>query len=254
MHRVFLLGVPVDPVTRVEALTALRQFLKEEFQHHVMTPNSEMLVAAVRNPAFHDVLCKSALNIPDSVGLLHMARLTGQNLPERVTGVDTVMALCATLDDQHPVFLLGAGKGVAERAAKELQTRNPHLKIAGTFAGSPLDADAPAIIERINASGAHLLLVAYGAPAQDLWIARHLNQLKTVRVAMGVGGTFDFLAGNIRRAPTVFRRLGVEWLWRLMKQPRRIGRILNAVIVFPLMVLRFGRRKPGNQETRKPRN
>ncbi len=233
MSRVFLLGVPLDAVTRQEAVHRLLQYVTEAVQRHVMTPNSEMLVEATRNPSFHAVLQRSSLNLPDSQGVVWFG-----HLPERVTGVDTIIELCAQLTEEHPIFLLGAGEGIAERAAEMLQQRNPHLRIVGTFAGSPREEDASGIIERINVAQPHLLLVAYGAPQQDLWIAKYLPQLPSVRVAMGVGGTFDFLAGKAKRAPRIFQILGLEWLWRLFLEPKRWKRIFSAVVVFPFLVVR----------------
>ena len=240
MPRVVLLGVPIDALTQEEALLRIRMLLDESAPHHVATPNSEMLVEAAHNPLFRELLNRTDLNLPDSSGLLWMARWTGQRLPERVTGVDAVIALCRGLPTEHPVFLLGAAPGVAEQAAEKLKEMNPRLTVAGFFAGSPRKEDAPEIITRINAAQPHLLLVAYGAPAQDFWIAQHLKDLPSVRVAMGIGGTFDFLAGTRKRAPLWMQRLGLEWLWRLIREPRRIRRIWNAVVVFPLLVLRYG--------------
>lgn len=241
MPRIVVLGVPLDPVTRTEALALIHEFLKEERQKHVMTPNAEMLVEACHNSSFRKILNATALNIPDSAGLLTMARWTGQALPERVTGVDTVAALCAELTEETPVFLLGAAPGVAERAAEKLMQHNPRLRIVGCAAGSPSDRDAPAILHAIRAAAPHLLLVAYGAPAQDLWIAKYLKELPSVRVAMGVGGTFDFLAGTRVRAPGWMQHAGLEWLYRLIREPKRIGRIWRAVVVFPVLVLVHGK-------------
>lgn len=242
--RVSLLGVPIDAATQSETLELLGAFLKEEQQRHVMTPNNEMLVEAAHHEDFRQLLNGTDLNIPDSTGLLWMARLTGQKLPERVTGVDTVTSLCRELTEETPVFLLGAKPGVAEAAAAMLMKQNARLKIVGCFAGTPREEDAPAIVQMIRAAAPHLLLVAYGAPQQDLWIAKHLKNLPSVRVAMGVGGTFDFLAGTVKRAPQWMRSLGLEWLWRLMKEPKRIGRIWRAVVIFPLLVLRYGKDAP----------
>lgn len=237
MSRVVILGVPVDPLTRVQAVACIAAMLDESSFHHVMTPNSEMLVEAAKNPSFHVLLNKTALNIADSAGMVWAARRTGQHLPERVTGVDTVIDLCSDLSSDHPVFLLGAWGDTAEKAGNVLAKKNPYLKIVGTFAGSPKDEDADEIIRKINDSGAHLLLVAFGAPKQDFWINTHCARLTTVRVAMGVGGTFDFIAGVHTRAPTVFQNLGIEWLWRLIREPKRFPRIWRAVVVFPWKVL-----------------
>ncbi len=237
MLRISLLNVPIDVVTRTDAVDTIVQMLASSSQRHVMTPNSEMLVEAHRNKEFRRVLQQSDLNLPDSHGLLWAARYTGQCLPERVTGVDTVRELCKHLDAHTSVFLLGAGDGIAEKAAKKLQQKNPHLKIVGTFSGSPRQEDAEAIIQKINAAKPHLLLVAYGAPAQDIWIADHLKHMPSVRVAMGIGGTFDFIAGIQKRAPQILQKLGLEWMWRLVRQPSRLPRIFTAVVVFPLLVM-----------------
>ncbi len=236
--RVFLLGVPLDPLTEESAVARIRELLDSNAQRHVMTPNAEMLVEASRNPAFRALLNRTALNLPDSTGVVWAARRTGQRLPARVTGVDAVTRLCAGLGSAHPVFLLGAAEGVAEKAAAELKKRNPMLVIAGAYAGSPREEDARVIIDRINAAKPHLLLVAYGAPGQDLWIDRHLYELPSVRVAIGVGGTLDFIAGTVKRAPVFVRKLGWEWLWRLVLEPRRWRRILRATVVFPWLVVR----------------
>lgn len=236
--------MPIDAVDTEAALARLRAFLEGGRAEHVLTPNSEMLAASVRNAAFRGVLQRGSLNLPDSAGILLMARCTGQRLPARVTGVDTVRRLCAELPQEYPVFLLGAGPGIAERAAEALTRGNPAIRIAGTHAGTPAPEEEAEICARIAASGARVLFVAYGAPAQDLWIARNLHRLPGVRVAMGVGGTFDFLAGVRRRAPVFLQRAGLEWCWRLAQEPRRIGRILTATVRFPLLVARYGRREP----------
>ena len=209
-----------------------------------MTPNSEMLVQAARNPRFHALLQKTALNIPDSAGLLWMARCTGQRLPERVAGVDAVMQLCQELTKDCSVFLLGGGEGIGTMAKTRLASRNHRLRVVGVYAGSPRDEDAAEILQRINAVKPHFLLVAFGAPQQDLWIDRHLSAMPSVRVAMGVGGTLDFLAGVQRRAPSLVQKIGLEWLWRLVQDPWRIGRIWDAAWVFPWLVLRYGRAVP----------
>lgn len=236
MPRIHILGVPVDPLTRVQVIECIRSMLNERAFHHVMTPNSEMLVEASKNPPFRELLNRTDLNIADSSGMLWAARRTGQKLPERVTGVDTVMELCRTLPAEYPVFLLGAWGDTAAKAADALKKDNPQLKIAGAFAGSPKDDDADGIVQRINESGARLLLVAYGAPKQDMWIDKHRDRLMHIRVAMGVGGTFDFIAGVHKRAPMLFQSLGIEWLWRVVREPKRFPRIWRAVVVFPWKV------------------
>ncbi|MDP6575208.1 MAG: WecB/TagA/CpsF family glycosyltransferase [Candidatus Peribacteraceae bacterium] len=243
---VTLLGIPIDAIRQKEAIQIilemlegghLKRFFKVGGQHHVITPNSEMLVESFKNEKFREVLQLASLNIPDSVGLLYAAKFKGKKLPERVTGVDTVVKLCSQLPKKHSVFLLGAKEGVAEKAAEKLKDINQNLSVAGTHSGSPNEKDTEEIIHKIKEAKPHLLLVAFGAPKQDLWIAEHLNKMPSVRVAMGVGGTFDFIAGVRKRAPALLRSVGLEWMYRLIKQPKRWKRISNAVVVFPYLVV-----------------
>ncbi len=232
--RTFILGVPVDAITLSGAVMRLEKMAAGVAQHHVVTPNPEMLVAARSDPAFHAVLERASLAVPDGVGLLLAARYLGAPLLERVAGIDLLTSFCA--QTRASVFFLGAAEGVAGRAVEALRSSYPTLHVAGTYAGSARKEDEEEILARIRGSGASVLFVAYGAPAQDLWIARMLPRLPHIKVAMGVGGSFDFLAGVQRRAPLWMRRLGLEWLWRLLAEPRRIGRICRAVLHFPLLI------------------
>lgn len=234
-NRVSILGVPVDCVTLTEARDRVLA-MSVSGTHHVMTPNPEMLVEAHHNPAFKTLLQSSDLNIPDGAGLLWAARRAGETLPERVTGVDLLSAVTSVVGCPS-VFLLGAAEGVAEAAADHLRRKNPSLHIAGTYAGSPHENEEQMIVAKINASGASILFVAYGAPQQDMWIRRNFPKMTSVHVAMGIGGAFDFLAGKRTRAPQALRSFGLEWLWRLIQEPTRIGRIFTAVVVFPYLVL-----------------
>lgn len=237
--RVNILGVPVDVVTRDEAVARLVEWLGSAGQHHVATPNPEMLVEATKNPQLLQVLNRTALNLPDGTGLLWAARRAGTPLRERVTGVDAMTRLCLT--NAGKVFLLGAIPGVAEHAAAKLLEANPQLTIVGTFAGSPKPEHEEEILRMINASGATLLFVAYGAPKQELWIDRNLSKMPGVRVAMGVGGAFDFVSGLRKRAPDWMQKAGLEWLWRLLQEPHRLRRILVATMMFPRLVSRASR-------------
>jgi len=241
-NRVTILGVPVDCVTLAEARDRVLA-MSTAGAHHVMTPNPEMLTEAIRNPAFKTLLQSSDMNIPDGAGLLWAARRVGGVLPERVAGIDLVTAVAGTLGCP-PVFLLGAAEGVAKAAADKLRKQNPSLHIAGTYSGSPRADQEATIVSRINVSGAAILFVAYGAPTQDIWIRRNLSKMPCVHVAMGIGGAFDFLAGHRKRAPQLLRSLGLEWFWRLLQEPKRIGRIFTAVVIFPYRVLTQSRSTP----------
>lgn len=222
-----ILGVRVDTLTYDSLLAQVAAFIAEGTPHQICTANPEFVMEAQRNPAFRQVLAAADLVMADGVGLLWAARLLGRPLPERVTGSDGVplMAQRAAREGWR-IFLLGAAPGVAERAGEILAQRYPGLQIVGTHAGSPADAEAPEIIARIRAAQPHILFVAYGAPRQDLWIARHREALG-VPVMMGVGGTLDFIAGVQKRAPAWLQRLNLEWFYRLITQPWRWRRQLD---------------------------
>ncbi len=216
-----ILGVRVHAVTYAETLALIDGWIAAGNTHQIATVNPEFVMAAQADRQFRQVLNAADLCVPDGVGLLWAARRLGQALPERVTGSDLVPMLAKVAAQRGwRLFLLGAGPGVAQQAAAILTTANPGLVIAGTYEGSPRDAEAPEIIARVRAARPDVLFVAYGAPAQDLWIAHHRAALG-VPVMMGVGGAFDHIAGVRRRAPQWVQRLRLEWLFRLITQPWR---------------------------------
>jgi N-acetylglucosaminyldiphosphoundecaprenol N-acetyl-beta-D-mannosaminyltransferase len=177
------------------------------------------------------------LAVPDGVGLVWAGRLLGHPFRGRVPGVELtrrLAALCAARG--YRLYLLGAAPGVAEETARRLEAEYPGLAIAGTYAGSPAMEEEEDIVARIRAASPHLLLVAYGAPHQDLWLHRNLPRLGAV-VGIGVGGTFDYISGRVPRAPAWMRRAGLEWLYRLVRQPWRWRRML-ALPAFGWQVLR----------------
>ncbi len=226
-HPVTILGVPVHPVTFEGFLDAVARFIAEGDPRQICTANPEFVMTAQRQPEFMAVLQNADLVLPDGVGLLWAARRLGRPLPERVTGSDGIYLLAErAAREGWTMFLLGAQPGVAEKTARILQERFPGLRVAGTYPGSPRDEDYPEIVRRIKDARPDILLVAYGAPRQDLWIARHKDDLD-VAVSMGVGGAFDFVAGVQKRAPAWLIRLNLEWLWRLITQPWRWKRQLD---------------------------
>ncbi len=233
-----ILRTPVHGVTMAETLTAVRQFMAAPRLHQICTTNPEFVMAAQRDPLFRQILWAADLCIPDGVGLLLAARWLGQKLPERVPGSELIYhlaELCAR-EGWRP-FLLGAAEGVAAETARILQAQYPALHIAGTYSGSPSFEENEAIVQMIHESGADVLLVAYGAPKQDKWIYRNRHKLPKVRVAMGVGGSFDFVTGKAIRAPRWVQNLGLEWLHRLLHEPWRWRRML-ALPRFVLSILR----------------
>lgn len=223
---VTILGVPVHSVTLQEAVDHVGRSVRSGRLHQVATVNPEFIMKAQENPEFMKVLNGTSLSVPDGIGILYAARLLGTALAERVTGVD-LMERVAGLAEQEGLrlFLLGAAPGVAEAAAGRLQARHPSLQVAGTYPGSPRREEEEEIVRRVRESRADILFVAYGAPAQDLWI--HRNGAATgAGVAVGVGGSFDFIAEVAQRAPRWAQTLGLEWLHRLVREPWRWKRML----------------------------
>ena len=239
--QVVILGVPVDNVTEEEALARIEAFIENGRPHQVVTVNPEFIMAAQSDAKFFQVLKEADLSLPDGVGLLWAARFLGRLLSQRLAGVDTVRRIASlAAEREYRLFLLGAAEGVAEATAVRLEEKNPGLKVAGTYAGSPDPKEEEEVIEMVRAARPQVLLVAYGAPQQDLWIHRHLGRLG-VPMVMGVGGAFDFISGKAKRAPGWMQRLGLEWLHRLLHEPWRWRRML-ALPKFVWLVIKSRRR------------
>ncbi|MFZ0168893.1 MAG: WecB/TagA/CpsF family glycosyltransferase [Candidatus Dormiibacterota bacterium] len=231
--RVELLGVPVDRCTRQEALARCEAAIAEASDPlQIVTLNPEMVMQARRQPELRRAIRDSGLVLADGAGVVWACRRLGAPVPERIAGVDFLGDL-AEMARQHvwSVFLLGAGPGVAEAAAKALKRDHPGLLIGGTWEGSACVDEAQAICARVQESGAQVLAVAFGVPKQDLWLSRHLSQSGAL-VGIGVGGSLDYLAGQVPRAPLLLRRLGLEWTFRLVRQPWRLPRMLRAAPFF----------------------
>lgn len=221
-----VLGVRIDAITFEGMLDRIQAWIDAGGPHQICTVNPEFVMAAHRDTEFAAVLEAADLCIADGVGLLWAARRQGRLLPERVTGSDGVPLIAQRAAEKGwRIYLLGAGPGIAEAAGVELERRYPGLQVAGCYAGTPSDADAPGIVARIRAARPDVLFVAYGAPKQDLWIARHKQELLAPAM-MGVGGSLDFIVGAQRRAPAWIRRMNLEWLYRLITQPWRWRRQL----------------------------
>lgn len=229
-----ILGVKIDELSKDQVLAKIGQFLKSNSLHQITTINPEFMLAAQKDSEFKKVLNDADLSVPDGVGLKLAGFIKRQKIGERITGVDLTweLAKIASQND-YSIFFLGAKEGIAKKAASILKLKYPNLKIAGTYAGSPSEEG---IAKKINDAHADILLVAFGAPKQDKFIYNNKNTLN-VKIAIGVGGTFDYIAGIIPRAPKWMRSFGLEWLYRLFRQPSRLGRIFNAVIKFPILVI-----------------
>ena len=263
-----ILKVRFDGVTHQQATRQAIEYALASSQHYICTPNPEIVLKAQENNKYLKILNQSDLNIADGTGILWAAKylsLAQQYykpserirkfvstlfaalfspkslhtvLPERVTGIDLMKSICQEAAKNNlPIFLLGAQEGIAKTAAKNLQQEILKLKIVGAHAGNPSPKNDQQLCKIINNAKPSIIFVAYGAPKQELWIARNLKHLKTVRLAMAVGGAFDFISKSKLRAPKWMQKSGLEWLFRLYQEPSRATRIYNAIVKFPFKIL-----------------
>jgi len=240
-----ILGVKIDNLTIAETLQKIEVFLRDGQQHYLVTPNPEFLVEAQKDEEFKRILNQADLAVPDGMGLVLAARFLGQPLKQRITGTDLMEEICQrAAQKKWPVFLLGGRQGVAEKARDNLRERYQGLEIKVNSRSDLFDTTFlnpigfKKVVSKRSDLGSAILFVALGAPKQEKWIVENLKLMPSVKLVMGVGGAFDFMAGRARRAPKFLRAIGLEWLWRLFCQPRRIIRIFKAVVVFPWLVIR----------------
>jgi len=229
--KIRILGVDIDKIGLDTAVGQIKEWLTNDQQRYVVTPNPEFVVAAQKNDEFREALNNADLAICDGIGL----KFASGGKLERVTGVDLVDSL---LKLSVKLYLLG-GKA---KAARKMVSLYSDANIVGAERGGQIGSDWKLsdnrdVIDRINKTGAEILLVGLGQVKQEMWIVNNLSKLKTIRVAVGVGGTFDYLSGMTSRAPKWIRTIGFEWLIRLLTQPQRLGRIWNATVKFMWLVI-----------------
>lgn len=252
LEMVRILGIRVDTATYAQSLALYRTWLTSAGGtfHQVATVNPEFVMEAQTNSEFRQVLSCADLALADGFGLVCAGKyLYGRRgRVSRVTGVQAVWGLaevCAELGSS--LYLIGAGRGIAQKTAQTLQQKFSNLRIAGAEegilknGGSVLfeEKENSALIARINAARPDVLLVAFGAPKQEVWISRYRFALPSVRIAVGVGGSFDYISGVVPFAPAWIRSIGMEWVYRLITQPHRLNRIITATVRFPLAVLLY---------------
>jgi len=224
-----ILGVKVDNMELKEVLKTIDSFLSDGKQHYITTPNPEIIVLAQKDEYYKKILNEADLAIADGVGIIFAGKIIGQKIKERISGVDLAEVILKQSDSR--IFLLGA-----KNRATEIISRK-YSSVVG-FSEDVNDA-----IKVINESKPEILFVALGAPKQEKWIYENLKNIPSVSIAIGVGGAFDFISGKVLRAPKFLRASGLEWLWRLIIQPRRIKRIYAAVVKFMILVLKSKHKK-----------
>lgn len=224
MKRENYLGVNVCAVNMKEVLAQIDGIIQKREPSFVVAINPEKIMKAEKDEKLLGLLNSAAIQIPDGVGVVIASRLKGGNIRSRVTGIDLMYGICENAAIKgHKVYLLGAKPGVAEQAGEILKCRYKGLNIVGIKDGYFKDENA--VIIDIKAKSPDILFIAMGSPKQEYWITRHMMDLG-VPLLMGVGGSFDVTCGNIKRAPEWMCKLGLEWLYRLLKEPWRYKRML----------------------------
>ena len=235
--RIDVLGVGFDNLTMTEAVEAGMALLAKPGTYYVVTPNPEIVEVCRENPEAREAVNGADLVLPDGIGIVKGAAMLGTPLKEKTPGVEFASHLMDRLAGEgKSLYLLGAKPGVAELAAERLQAAHPGLRIAGTHDGY-FQEDAP-VAAAIRAAGADVVFVCLGAPKQELWMARN-GSATGARLLCGLGGSLDVFAGVVQRAPKFWSDHGLEWFYRLCKEPRRIGRMMK----LPLFLLHVRQEK-----------
>lgn len=257
MNKIDILGIKINTDTKKEILNEIENSFDLNKKFYITTPNPEIILKAVKNKKYKDILNKSYIATPDGIGVIMASKFLYKKniIKERISGSDFVYDLLKICEKRKKkVFLLGGNtQKELDKVEENLLNKFNNLIISGKNIGYnennlildenyniiDIENKQNSIIEQINYSGAELILVALGAPRQELWISETFNKLKNIKIAIGVGGTFDFISGYKKRAPKIFIKLNLEWLFRLIQEPKRIKRIFNAVIIFPIKVFRY---------------
>ena len=232
-----VLGVPFDAVTMEQAVAKAKKMLTEEGQHFICTPNPEIVMEAQKDRELMNILKEADMVVPDGIGVVWASKYSETRLTERVAGYDLTQNLMAELAATGETFyFFGGAPGVASTAARKMMKKYPGLKIVGVHNGYFDEKEEKKIIQDIKTKSPSILLVGLGAPKQEKWIYDNIR-LVGAKVAIGVGGSFDVMAGNVKRAPKIFQKLGLEWFHRLITQPTRWRRMMR-LPKFALTVLK----------------
>ena len=238
-----ILGIQFDNLSREEAKAAGAAMLRSQDYHYAVTPNPEFILAADKDLEFQKILNKADLVLPDGIGVVYSAQILGRPLKGRVAGFDFACDMLDVLDQLGGrLYLLGAKPGVAEEAGRQILETHPNIVLCGVHDGYFKDSDP--VARQVAEARPDLLFVCLGAPKQEKWIAR-FGLLTGAKLAIGLGGCLDVFAGNVERAPEKWQKAGMEWAYRLKKEPKRIGRMakLPLVLVKAARERTVGRRK-----------
>ena len=238
-----ILGAKLDLLSRERVVGKISKWLNEKDQHHIVTLNPEITLLGERDLQYRKMLNRADLTVRDGFGLIIGSYILGAKRAPRITGRMLINDLLkAAIKKNAGIYLLGGQGGTADNAAARLQSDYPGLIISGAEEGMPkksFSLESPDLVARINKSKAKILLVAFGAPKQELWIQNNLEHLNHISIAIGVGGIFDYIAGKVPIPPRWIQNIGLEWLFRLFTQKGRLSRIIKAVIIFPITCLKW---------------
>lgn len=244
MEKIKILGVNVDMVDRQSAKDICIKKIENNEKIFVVTPNSEIIYNSTKEDKLFDIINSADLVVPDGIGLVIASKILKKPLKERVTGVDMTMALIEYANENNKtIFFLGGKKGTADMAKEKLEEKYKNIKIVGTahgyykgiHNGHENDKEEQEVIEKINAYSPDMLFVALGSPAQEYFIAKYKDKINA-KLFIGVGGTLDVISGNVKRAPEFYQKHGLEWLYRIIQEPKRMGRAM-ALPKFAINVL-----------------
>lgn len=243
MKKENILGVDVSTLSYDKLKCNIVEDIKNNKKSFIVAINPEKILKARKDKNLKELLNKATYQIPDGIGVVYASKLTKGNIKSRVTGIDCMEMLCELSNEKgYRIFMYGAKEEVVVKAKEELEKKYPKINIVGYMNGYEKDNDK--ILKAINKSKAEIIFVAMGSPRQELWITNNMDKL-CVNVYQGVGGSFDVLSGNIKRAPKWMQDCGLEWLYRLLKEPKRIFRQIKLIKFIGLAI--FKRKKNQNE-------
>ncbi len=249
--RIEILGVPIDCVNMQSALQTIEHYLEQNQPKSVIAVNPEKIIKCHADKNLLKIIQQAGMIIPDGIGAVIAARMLKSKKMQRVPGSELMPEICALAERKgKKVFLFGAKPEVNMKAVSNLKLKYPDLNIVGSQDGYLSEEEMPSLVQRINQLETDILFIALGSPAQEIWMSKYLNSLN-VKICQGVGGTFDVIAGNVKRAPAFFRAIYLEWFYRLASQPKRLVR-QTALPKFVYLVIKqklgFGNKLKGNSK------
>lgn len=235
--RIKILDIWVDALKMKEAIDRIETFLTCNRLHTIFAVNPEKNFSVPKNKILFNQFKKSDLLLPDGIGIVLAAKIIHGVRINRIPGVDFMMEICKIAEKNHKsIYIYGAAEEVNYNAEKKLKKLFPNLKVGGRTNGFIKEREMENLIREINNSSAEILFVALGSPAQELWIAKYGKQLINIKICQGIGGSLDALVGQVKRAPEIWKKLSIEWLYRLISQPKRINR-QKVLPIFALLVI-----------------